>query len=66
MLGSHIVIRDGFVVGGWRRALGPKAVTVSVTLLIPLDAAEREALAAETQAFGRFLGLRAELRFVDA
>ena len=66
VLGAHIVIRDGFVVGGWRRALGPKAVTLTVTLLIPLDAVEREALAAEAEAFGRFFGLPATLRVVEA
>jgi hypothetical protein len=62
VLGSHLVIRDGLVVGGWRRALGSKAVTVSVVLMIPLDAAEVDALEAAAVAFGRFVGLPAELR----
>jgi len=65
VLGAHIVVRDGFVVGGWRRALGPKAVTVSVTLLLPLDAREREALAAEAEAHGRFFGVPVDLRVVE-
>ena len=38
---------------------------MTVTLLLPLDAREREALAAEAEAFGRFFGLPAELRVVD-
>ena len=59
------MVRDGFVVGGWRRALGPKKVTVTVTLLLPLDAREREALAAEAEAFGRFFGLPADLRVIE-
>mgnify|MGYP003950544365 CR=1 FL=1 len=31
VLGAHIVVRDGFVVGGWRRALGERRATVTVT-----------------------------------
>jgi hypothetical protein len=65
VLGAHIVVRDGFVVGGWRRALGPKKVTVTVTLLLPLDAREREALAAEAEAIGRFFGVPADLRVIE-
>ena len=66
VLGSHIVIRDGFVVGGWRRAVRPKALGVTVTLILPLDAAERDALVTEADGFGRFFGLPVELRFNDA
>jgi len=62
VLGAHIVVRDGLVVGGWRRAIGPKLATVTVTLLVPLTPADIEALELETAAFGRFLGLPAELR----
>jgi hypothetical protein len=62
VLGAHLVIRDGLVVGGWRRRLGPKAVTVTVTLLIPLDAAELDALEVAAAGFGRFVGLPVELR----
>ncbi|MBA2718084.1 MAG: winged helix DNA-binding domain-containing protein [Chloroflexi bacterium] len=62
VLGAHIVVRDGFVVGGWRRALAAKQVTVTVTLLIPLTPAELDALDAAAAAYGRFLGLPVELR----
>lgn len=62
VLGAHIVVRDGFVVGGWRRALTAKQVTVTVTLLIALTPAELDALATAAAAFGRFVGLPVELR----
>ncbi len=61
VLGVHIVVRDGFVVGGWRRAFGPKGVGVTVMLLIPLNLDETTALEAEAAAFGRFHGLPVEL-----
>jgi hypothetical protein len=56
VLGAHIVVRDGMVVGGWRRAFGPKRNTVTVTLLLDLTPAERRALEAEAEAYARFLG----------
>jgi hypothetical protein len=62
VLGVHIVVRDGFVVGGWRRALGRDRVTVTVTLLIPLTPAELDALETAAAAFGRFVGLPVDLR----
>jgi Winged helix DNA-binding domain len=61
VLGAHIVVRDGFVVGGWRRAIGPRTATVTVTLLIDVTAPERTALEGAAEAFGRFLGLPVEL-----
>jgi winged helix DNA-binding protein len=66
VLGAHIVVRDGFVVGGWRRALGRDRVTVTVTLLIPLTPAELDALESAAAAFGRFVGLEVELRVAPA
>jgi hypothetical protein len=66
VLGVHIVVRDGFVVGGWRRAIGGEAATVTVTLLIPLTTDELGALDQAAAAFGRFLGLPVDLRVVDA
>lgn len=62
VLGAHIVVRDGLVVGGWRRALGPKRAAVTVTLLAELSATECDALAAEADRFGRFFGVPADLR----
>lgn len=65
VLGSHIVIRDGLVVGGWRRALTDRSATVTVTLLVPLSPAERAALDAEAETYGAFLGVPVELRFAE-
>ena len=61
VLGGHPVVRDGLIVGGWRRALGREHVTVTVTLLRPFSSADLDGLAAAAERFGRFLGLRAEL-----
>jgi hypothetical protein len=61
VLGAHLVVRDGFVVGGWRRALSRDRVEVAVTLLIPLTPSELDALAAAAERFGRFVGLPAKL-----
>ena len=66
VLGVHIVVRDGFVVGGWRRTLTRSAVTVIVRLLIPLTPDELDALDAAAAAFGRFVGLPAELQVRSA
>ena len=66
VLGTHLVVRDGLVVGGWRRALTRDRVTVTVTLLIPLTPAEVQALEEAAAAFGRFIGLPVELRIVAA
>jgi Winged helix DNA-binding domain len=62
VLGAHIVVRDGFVVGGWRRAISRDRVTVTVTLLIPLTPAELDGLESAAAAFGRFVGLPVDLR----
>ena len=64
-VGAHIVVRDGFVVGGWRRSLARDRVTVTVTLLLPLTAAELSALEAAAERFGRFLGLPADLQVIQ-
>jgi hypothetical protein len=61
VLGAHLVVRDGFVAGGWRRALSARSVTVTVTLLAPLSRDERAALEDEVVALGRFFGVPAEL-----
>jgi hypothetical protein len=66
VLGAHIVVRDGLVVGGWRRALTERAATVTVTLLVPLRAAELRALDAQVEAYRAFLGVPVELRFAEA
>ena len=63
VLGAHIVVRDGLVVGGWRRALADRAATVTVTLLVPFTREERVALEAEVDRYRAFLERPVELRF---
>jgi len=63
VLGAHIVIRDGMVVGGWRRALTDRSATVTVQLLASLTPAELDALNAEVERYRSFLGVPVELRF---
>jgi hypothetical protein len=66
VLGTHIVVRDGLVVGGWRRAISRERVTITLTLLIPLTPAELNELEVAATGFGRFIGLPAELQVLAA
>jgi hypothetical protein len=61
VLGAHIVLRDGLVVGGWRRRLQADRAIATVTLVMPLTTAERDALAEEAQRWARFVGLPLDL-----
>lgn len=62
VLGGHIVVRDGLVVGGWRRQLRPDRARATVTLLMPFTATELDALAEEADRWARFMGLPLELQ----
>jgi hypothetical protein len=61
VLGVHIVVRGGLVVGGWRRAFRGRRAVATVTLLTALTDAERAALDAEAERWAAFLGLELEL-----
>ncbi len=61
VLGVHIVVRDGLVVGGWRRAFRGRRAVATVSLLKPLSAEERRALERETERWAAFFGLQPEL-----
>ena len=65
VLGAHIVIRDGMVAGGWRRALTDRGATVTVRLLAPFTTADRDALDEEIARYRAFLGVPVTLRFAD-
>ncbi|MEO0560362.1 MAG: hypothetical protein AAF170_19515, partial [Bacteroidota bacterium] len=54
---THQVVRNGLVVGGWRRKLYRDRVEVRVALQAPFSGAAQVALEAEAEAFGQFLGL---------
>jgi len=66
VLGAHIVVRDGLVVGGWRRSLTDRAARLSATILSPLTTAERAALDDEAARYERFVGVPVELRVAVA
>jgi hypothetical protein len=59
--GTHLVARDGLVVGGWRRTLARASAAVTVDLLVAPRRAERAALARAADAYGRFLGVPVSL-----
>ena len=60
MLSRPIVI-DGRTVGSWKRTLSKRAVTIEATLFTELSAADRSALEAVVERFGRFIELPAAL-----
>jgi hypothetical protein len=61
VLGGHILVVDGMIVGGWRRAVDGGEVVVEVNCLIPLDALAKDALATAVDRYGGFLGMPATL-----
>jgi hypothetical protein len=58
---THLVARNGLVVGGWRRMLDGDHVTVRVRLHTPLKAAETRALRKAAAEYGSFSGRTAIL-----
>ncbi|GID91886.1 hypothetical protein Adi01nite_12980 [Amorphoplanes digitatis] len=57
------IVRDGRVVGTWKRTLGAKAVTIDVFPLVPLGAAEREQAEAALLPYSAFVGLPPRIRW---
>jgi hypothetical protein len=53
---AHIIVRDGLVVGGWRRRDDGRSVQVTTDLLVSLDEAETRALGEAVERYRRFLG----------
>lgn len=58
-LTSHMVARNGLVVGGWRRNIEADRVAIKLNLLAPLKPAEQRALARAAADYGRFMGRQA-------
>ncbi|WP_437826344.1 winged helix DNA-binding domain-containing protein [Sorangium sp. So ce1153] len=54
---AHLVVLDGRVVGGWRRAIQRKAGTVTMNLPLRLKKSEKAALQRAVERYGRFLGV---------
>jgi hypothetical protein len=54
---AHVVVRKGYVIGGWRRTLKTKEALVTASLLVALDPMERAALEAALGRYSQFLGM---------
>jgi DNA glycosylase AlkZ-like len=61
MFTAHVLVHDGQLIGGWKRAVKPKSVSVDVVLLSKLTVPARKALLATAKQYGKFLGLPVEL-----
>jgi DNA glycosylase AlkZ-like len=53
---DHVIVRDGLVIGRWRRVLGTRAVSVHLEPLVPLDSPDRDRLQQAVERYGIFLG----------
>lgn len=58
---AHVIVRDGLVVGGWRRVDGGSTVRVEPNLLVELGRDERTALEAAIRRFETYLGRPVEV-----
>jgi hypothetical protein len=54
---AHIVTRDGFVIGGWKRNHQPRQAEIKTDMLVSLTAAESKALKKQAEEYSRFIGL---------
>ncbi len=57
VLGVHIVVRDGLVVGGWKRKVETDRAVIDMTIMLPLTARDERGLERAVDDYGRFLGL---------
>ena len=62
---AHVVVRDGLVVGGWKRRDGGASVAVAVDLLVDLAPEQRPRLRGEVDRFAAFLGRPVEVSGLD-
>ena len=53
---AHIIVRDGLVVGGWRRIDEGSSVRLVPDELVPFDERSQEVLAAAVQRYETYLG----------
>src|SRR5262245_43875264 len=61
MFTAHVIVHDGQLIGGWKRSLSSKSVTVDIQLVSKLKPAARKALLATATQYGKFLGLPVEV-----
>jgi hypothetical protein len=62
VLGVHIVLRDGLVVGGWKRKVEGTRAVIDMTILLPLSKRDERRLEQAVEDYGRFVGVPAEVR----
>jgi hypothetical protein len=62
---SHVLLRHGLVAGAWRRPAGPRTATIRIEPRIPLDSADRWAVAVAVQRYASFLGRPVEATGLD-
>jgi hypothetical protein len=62
-LTAHVLEIDGQVVGGWKRAVKRAVVSIDLSPVIALGAAEREAVVAAAERHAAFLDLPVEIRW---
>ncbi len=54
---AHIIILNGLVIGGWRRTIQKKEITITPNLIVSLNESEQAALKSAVEAYGQFMGL---------
>ena len=62
---TRTIAIDGRTVGGWKRTLAKRSVTVEATAFAPLDRDQRDALERAVARFGDFLALEARLELTQ-
>lgn len=54
---DNIIVIDSMLVGSWKRTLSKKEVLVETNFNVPLTKTQKQAVAADVERFGKFLGL---------
>jgi hypothetical protein len=62
---NHVIVREGLMVGRWRRPLASGAAGIRLDPLVPLDSDERRLLAAAVERYAAFLGRPVEVAGLD-
>jgi Winged helix DNA-binding domain len=58
---AHVILIDGQIVGGWKRALKREVVIIELSLITDLARVEKQAVAEAADRYGKFLGLPVQL-----
>ena len=62
---AHVLVRNGLVVGGWKRRDAGGSVSLELHPRVALDAKERAALVVEVERFRAFVGRTVEVTGLD-